>query len=934
MKRFSSFLLCIFLYHFSATASVNDNWDNRFQFPGVEGFIMSAAYNGQEVIAAGSFSNITGTRKSPYLARFDGKVWLPFTDTANVAGAFFYKLQQHNGMLYACTSRGLFSYNNGWTSVVNTAGQAVCDLDWDASGNLYITGWFTSVNSIPANGIAKRTGNNWAAMAGGIDGAGSGSYGQYIAVVGSQVFISGNFSTVDGGWMAEGFAYWNGTHWRPLTLPNNTTFDNGVLLSYNTELYYAGAYHINGTNMGQAVYKWNPSSTTLTKLGSDFDSPVHQLQFHNNKLYAAGSFSTIGGVTADRVASYSGSSWINEGNGLTIEVYTLVFTPAYELATGTNNGTLYPYNYHNAAIRKGNTWVPTGLGLNGNVNAIEKHGNRIYVGGSFTEAGGMQVSRVASWDGQQWDSLTGGMILNTVNDLIFYRDTLYAGGDFTEPGTLAPYYVIRWNGTHWEPVSGGPNYRVYCLETYNNELYVGGEFSAIGSGPANNIVKYNGTWTPIGGVTNGTVKDIRFDSQGNLYAGGVFTTIGGVQARHIAKFNGSIWSELGSGVDNTVNAIAISSTDEVYIGGQFYLGYNVGIFNHVAKFNGTSLQAVGGGVGDFSSSVFSMRFHCNDLYIGGLFRTAGTDTVNNIVKWNGIWNTVGSGLTHDTTAQAYVLALAFDNNELWIGGNFAYAGGIRSDKIAAFATEGIPVISLSAVNNNACTGDTLQFTTAVSNAGLMPQYQWYVNNTPAGNGTDFSSASLNNGDEVHVAIINNPTCGNPDTIASETIVVVLSGLTVPQVSANGSTYTVTNPDAGAVYSWEVYNGSAWVPTGLSGLTFIAPQPGMYRVVADKNGCIKASSSFTITGLNVPGAVEINLYPNPAHNELFIEHAPANSVFTLFDLKGQVLLEQAGSSPERQTINVEGLNNGLYLLRIQSENHVGYTKIVVQSSSTH
>ncbi len=47
------------------------------------------------------------------------------------------------------------------------------------------------------------------------------------------------------------------------------------------------------------------------------------------------------------------------------------------------------------------------------------------------------------------------------------------------------------------------------------------------------------------------------------------TIAGGVSANYIAKWDGSTWSALGSGMDYSVEAIAISNTSDVYVGGDF-----------------------------------------------------------------------------------------------------------------------------------------------------------------------------------------------------------------------------------------------------------------------------------------------------------------------------------------------------------------------------
>jgi hypothetical protein len=53
-----------------------------------------------------------------------------------------------------------------------------------------------------------------------------------------------------------------------------------------------------------------------------------------------------------------------------------------------------------------------------------------------------------------------------------------------------------------------------------------------------------------------------------LYAGGDFTTAAGVAATNIAQWNGTSWSALGSGMNNTVSALAVSAS-ALYAGGAF-----------------------------------------------------------------------------------------------------------------------------------------------------------------------------------------------------------------------------------------------------------------------------------------------------------------------------------------------------------------------------
>ena len=99
-----------------------------------------------------------------------------------------------------------------------------------------------------------------------------------------------------------------------------------------------------------------------------------------------------------------------------------------------------------------------------------------------------------------------------------------------------------------------------------------------------------------------------------MYIGGRFTNVGNVPANRIAKWNGTVWSALGSGVDNGVTSIAISGTD-VYVGGAFTISGVITV-NGIAKWDGTAWSALGSGV---DQMVNSIAISGTDVYARGIF---------------------------------------------------------------------------------------------------------------------------------------------------------------------------------------------------------------------------------------------------------------------------------------------------------------------------
>jgi len=264
-------------------------------------------------------------------------------------------------------------------------------------------------------------------------------------------------------------------------------------------------------------------------------------------IYAGGRFTTIGGVSANRIAKWNGSSWAALGSGLNGEVQDIAIAP---------DGT-------------------------------------VYAGGSFTTAGGVSANYIAKWNGSSWSALGTGMN-NTVYAVAIDPNTgfVYAGGAFTNAGGGAISYVAKWNGSSWIPVgSGYPNDIVYTIAVApDSSVYIGGKFTTVGSVTVNRIAKYDGTtWVALGGgVTNGfTVYSVRIAPDGKIYAGGDFLTAGGVTVNKIAVWDGSAWNALGSGMlsTSTVFGLAVAPDGTLYATGNIAKAGTSNVDN-IALWNG------------------------------------------------------------------------------------------------------------------------------------------------------------------------------------------------------------------------------------------------------------------------------------------------------------------------------------------------------------
>jgi hypothetical protein len=132
-------------------------------------------------------------------------------------------------------------------------------------------------------------------------------------------------------------------------------------------------------------------------------------------------------------------------------------------------------------------WLGLGSGVNGKVNTLLVHNNKLYVGGEFTMAGTLPASNVAVYDlnTQQWQSV--GNLDSTVNILAVYNNEIYAGGKFT--GLLS-----KWTGSQWQDITSGYIYggEVRTLEVWNNKLMIGGSFEVLTGALRRYVATYDG----------------------------------------------------------------------------------------------------------------------------------------------------------------------------------------------------------------------------------------------------------------------------------------------------------------------------------------------------------------------------------------------------------------------------------------------------------
>ncbi len=332
------------------------------------------------------------------------------------------------------------------------------------------------------------------------------------------------------------------------------------------------------------------------------------------------------------------------------------------------------------SFAQANTWQALGSGLqngtNGNVYSITSYNGNIIVGGTFTQAGGINAQNIAGYDPatNTWSALSTTGINGEVKSLTVRGSELIAGGQFTNAGGISVSNIAKWNGSTWSVLASGINGDVNALTVFNTDLIAGGNFTQAGGTGANNIAKWNGTtWSALASGLTGSGDRVNALTvfAGNLVAGGRFTTSGGTPMINIARWNGSTWSAFNSNdINNDVNS-AVVFNSELYIGGDFtQIAGNDR--KYIAKWNGTNWIAVGGGLDD--GVVNALSVFKNTLIVAGNFRVTGMGLfVDRIASWNGSsWSRMLTG--HNNNVKTLYTNISTDTI-LYSGGEYNTAGG-------------------------------------------------------------------------------------------------------------------------------------------------------------------------------------------------------------------------------------------------------------------
>ena len=481
--------------------------------------------------------------------------------------------------------------------------------------NLYAGGAFTSAGAQGTAGLARWDGNSWNSVGGGLNGTVF-----TLATDGTNLYAGGSFDSA-GGVAATNIAKWDGASWSSLGavfLPNSLNPSRAAIRSllWDQNLFAAGMFTqaglVSATNVARwDGQNWHPLGDGLGAYGLGDDVfQVFALANHNNELYAGGLFPRSGGIGVTNLARWTGAAWEQVGGGI----------------TGGNFG-VYWFDGESGYVLSGATY------------ALASSAGGLMVGGDFTDAGGLNATNLALWNGTNWSAF-GGYTDGSVNHILSDGTNDWITGSFSTIGGVQASGIAKWNGATWTNLGLGIGGAGIAMAKAGTNLYIGGDFQVAGGQSAGFITYWDGiNWQKLlqGEATapSDWVGSLVFGPGGHLHAAGGFQTIGEVRVNGIARFDGTKWSAFGNGFpERNVQSVAIVGTN-LYVKGYFNRPAS-GVTN-LAQWNGSDWVALGLGLGNegYDPTIASLEAGTTNLFVSGHFKTAGGISVTNLARWDG-----------------------------------------------------------------------------------------------------------------------------------------------------------------------------------------------------------------------------------------------------------------------------------------------------------
>jgi hypothetical protein len=668
---------------------------------------------GTSVWIAGDFGSAGGSARSR-IAELSATTGVATAWTAGAINSIVNDIELLGGTLFA---GGSFTLVNGnarqYLAAMSTATGAT--LGWDPApdnsvfaletdaGHVYVGGHFTTIAGQSRSRLAKLDPATGAATPWNVA---ANNNTNTLAWHQGRLATSGNFGTIGGLTRPRGRAIVDPAtgaveSWNPLNYEGSD-----ALTSHGTMLASGGSiYELAGTMSRTETDTGALSITTAAQ---------HNVAPYQTTVWWSTSASSSSELVWDRVSRSSWSGYQNDISNTatnlgTVHSRTISNLPQgvyyYRVRSRTAGGEQVTSPEYSFRVEPPDAATPLGATVTNNVSAVVQSGNRVYIGGSFTDVG------VRRGSGLELDSTSAalhggtpqvaGAVHAAINDAAGGR---YIGGEFTQVGGLPRARIARLlpdGGVDpYFDAAAGFNSTVQALALDGSRLYAGGSFDTYGGAPRRYVAALDATtaaldmtFVPPGTGFDSSIHALAVSGP-RLYAGGWFGSYNGTTRRRIAALDtttaalDTTFVPPGTGFNSVVNSLATSGA-LVYAGGSFTT-YNGTARNRIAALNATTAALdttfVPPGTG-LNDTVQAVVVSGAVVYAGGSFTNYNGTARNRIAALNATTAALDPTFVPPGTGfNDGVSALAVSGTRLYAGGYFTNYNGTTRRRIAALDT--------------------------------------------------------------------------------------------------------------------------------------------------------------------------------------------------------------------------------------------------------
>lgn len=647
-----------------APTSKPESWDTDYALPGISGesasHVLSMVVTSKRWIYAGGKFHHAGSVPANNVAVWNGLKWIALG--SGLPGTVEALTATPTDEVYAVVDKDSSSHlyywdKSTWTDVGASPDGRIQSIDVAADGTLWVAGWFTKIGGKDVPGVARYKSGTWSTV-----GTLTPTSLEVVRVTTDGACVGGSAEPGE-----AGVSCWNGTTWTS----RRGNLDRGTVKALRVDskgtLYAAGEFWTGPDDGPGSIARWTGTAWELVGGGvtNIFGGPgnVTDLAISGDKVYVGGRIVGAGAINVRHLAMWDGKKWFDLDGGLAKH------------------------------------FGVSGLDMPLSFALAVDDGGELYVGGSFTRAGGKNAMYLARNDGSTWNAVDDPLAIrrgiNGYSNVVLSSSdgkSTYVGGAFAYlGGDVAASNVARLDALGWHPLAAGLDDEVRAMAIKDGDLYAVGRFRGSGTSAggdpvvvAKSIARFNGTaWSGVGGGLDGTANAIAIGPDGKLVVGGEFETAGTLAVGRVATWDGSKWGTLGKGVSGEgsarVGAIAILD-GKTYVAGQFTKAGDVAA-NNVAVWDGTNWAALGEGLDD---TVYALAVYGGKLVAGGYFKRSGTTSVKALATWDGSkWVEIGGGLSPaEGGYTVFAQALAARGTELFVGGLVEVAGTTAVSHVA------------------------------------------------------------------------------------------------------------------------------------------------------------------------------------------------------------------------------------------------------------